>query len=88
MVVSIFDFFSIGLGPSSSHTIGPMRAAREFVLKLDRQKKIYDLSKIQVELYGSLAMTGEGHGTKRTLLLGLEGYSAKRFERCTKLGKV
>ncbi|WP_420420837.1 L-serine ammonia-lyase [Simkania sp.] len=82
MVVSIFDFFSIGIGPSSSHTVGPMRAARSFILALDRMGIIYEVQSIQVELFGSLAMTGEGHGTDRAVLLGLEGYAPEQVDPC------
>ncbi|MGA8029867.1 MAG: L-serine ammonia-lyase [Bryobacteraceae bacterium] len=68
MKTSIFDLFRIGIGPSSSHTIGPMRAARQFAAELDESA-----ARIQAELYGSLALTGEGHGTDRAVLLGLTG---------------
>lgn len=78
--MSIFDFFSIGIGPSSSHSVGPMRAAREFVLMLDRKGIIYKLKTLHVELFGSLALTGEGHGTDRAILLGLEGYAPEQVD--------
>lgn len=69
MTVSVFDLFSIGIGPSSSHTVGPMRAARRFVehLSLDA------VAQVRVELYGSLGATGAGHGTPGAVVLGLEG---------------
>ncbi|MCB1035306.1 MAG: L-serine ammonia-lyase, partial [Acidobacteria bacterium] len=73
MAVSVFDLFSIGIGPSSSHTVGPMRAARMFVERLRREGKLAAVTRLQVELYGSLALTGKGHGTDRAVLLGLEG---------------
>jgi len=67
-MVSLFQLFSIGIGPSSSHTVGPMRAANQFAMSLPE-----GIGKITVELYGSLAMTGIGHGTDKAILLGLEG---------------
>ncbi|GJM07487.1 MAG: L-serine dehydratase [marine bacterium B5-7] len=69
MAVSIFDLFSIGLGPSSSHSIGPMYAALDFV----QQRPLSQVKRIQVDLYGSLALTGKGHGTDKAVLLGLMG---------------
>ncbi len=71
--VSIFDVFSIGIGPSSSHTVGPMRAARRFLIGLKEKEFFEDIASIKVELYGSLAMTGKGHATDLAILLGLEG---------------
>lgn len=68
MKTSIFELFKIGIGPSSSHTVGPMRAAREFARSLKA-----DVKSIRAELYGSLALTGKGHGTDRAILLGLAG---------------
>ena len=73
MTLSVFDIFKIGIGPSSSHTMGPMRAAREFALGLKRDGLLGDTREIVVRLYGSLALTGAGHGTDRAILLGLEG---------------
>src|SRR5688572_21679285 len=73
MTLSVFDIFKIGIGPSSSHTMGPMRAAREFVLGLKQAGLLAQTQEIAVRLYGSLALTGEGHGTDRAVLLGLEG---------------
>lgn len=69
-MISVFDLFSIGIGPSSSHTVGPMRAARAFVSQIDCPDRIHHL---QVTVYGSLAFTGHGHGTDHAILLGLEG---------------
>src|SRR5580704_5441371 len=74
MVISIFDLFSIGIGPSSSHTVGPMKAAREFALSLQSRKLLAQTNKIKIELFGSLAFTGKGHGTDNAILLGLEGF--------------
>lgn len=72
MPVSIFDLFTIGIGPSSSHTVGPMRAARKFVANLD-SAQLASLRRIRVELFGSLAATGPGHGTPKAVVLGLVG---------------
>jgi L-serine dehydratase len=71
--LSVFDIFKVGIGPSSSHTVGPMRAAREFALDLERAGELSRVSEIIVRLYGSLALTGKGHATDRAILLGLEG---------------
>src|SRR5579862_9419597 len=73
MSLSVFDIFKVGIGPSSSHTMGPMRAAREFVLGLKRDALLGATQEIAVRLYGSLALTGIGHGTDRAILAGLEG---------------
>jgi L-serine dehydratase len=73
MTLSVFDIFKVGIGPSSSHTMGPMRAAREFVLGLKRDGLLPITDQIAVRLYGSLALTGAGHGTDRAILAGLEG---------------
>src|SRR5579871_6753649 len=73
MTLSVFDIFKVGIGPSSSHTMGPMRAAREFVLGLKREGLLAQTDAIAVRLYGSLALTGAGHGTDRAVLVGLEG---------------
>lgn len=73
MDLGTFDIFKVGVGPSSSHTMGPMRAAREFALGLQQANLLTQTHEIVVRLYGSLALTGEGHGTDRAILLGLEG---------------
>ncbi len=73
MSLSVFEIFKVGIGPSSSHTMGPMRAAREFVLGLKRDALLDATQQIAVRLYGSLALTGVGHGTDRAVLVGLEG---------------
>ena len=73
MAVSVFDLFTIGIGPSSSHTVGPMRAARQFVQGLQASGDLARVRGVRVHLYGSLAATGRGHGTHRALMLGLEG---------------
>jgi len=71
--LSVFDIFKVGIGPSSSHTMGPMRAAREFALGQRRDGLLAQTTEIAVRLYGSLAFTGVGHGTDRAVLAGLEG---------------
>src|SRR5580658_7780617 len=76
MNTSIFELFKIGIGPSSSHTVGPMRAARSFAAGLDGAA----LARIQIELYGSLGLTGRGHGTDRAVVLGLLGEEPDRVD--------
>ncbi|MGB3162429.1 MAG: serine dehydratase beta chain, partial [Chitinophagaceae bacterium] len=61
--ISVFDIFKIGVGPSSSHTLGPWRAAQRFVQTLQQKNQLYDVTEVKVLLYGSLAKTGKGHGT-------------------------
>jgi L-serine dehydratase len=73
MKTSLFDLFKIGIGPSSSHTVGPMRAAYRFVRQLSDRELLRSVARMRVELYGSLALTGHGHGTDRGLQLGLLG---------------
>lgn len=73
MAVSIFDLFKIGIGPSSSHTVGPMRAARLFTTRLKENGNLAATAKVEVSLYGSLALTGRGHGTDKAVMLGLSG---------------
>ncbi|NGX36995.1 MAG: L-serine dehydratase 1 [Chlamydiae bacterium] len=73
MSISLFQIFSIGIGPSSSHTMGPMRAALQFITDIENNGRLDEVANIRVELFGSLAMTGEGHGTDIAVLLGLEG---------------
>jgi len=70
MALSVFDMFSIGIGPSSSHTVGPMRAAYRF---LKRIKNLQEVDHLQIDLYGSLALTGKGHATDKAVILGLQG---------------
>ncbi|SCF38737.1 L-serine dehydratase [Micromonospora viridifaciens] len=72
-MISVFDLFSVGIGPSSSHTVGPMRAARTFVAGLKADGLLADTARVQAELFGSLGATGHGHGSDRAVLLGLEG---------------
>jgi len=70
---SLFELFKIGIGPSSSHTVGPMRAALRFVQELQASSSFTDTARVQIDLFGSLALTGIGHATDRAILLGLSG---------------
>jgi L-serine dehydratase len=75
MAVSTFDLYKIGIGPSSSHTVGPMRAAARFVEKwLVESGRLGDVARVRAEVFGSLALTGRGHGTDKAVLMGLEGH--------------
>ena len=77
MTISVFDLFSIGIGPSSSHTVGPMRAAARFAAEVDQCAQLGATADVRVDLYGSLAATGAGHGTMAAILLGLEGWQPR-----------
>ena len=72
-MISVFDMFSIGIGPSSSHTVGPMKAAYLFVKQLSENKQLNTVSRVKCELFGSLGQTGIGHGTGKAIILGLSG---------------
>jgi len=74
MAISVFDLFKIGIGPSSSHTVGPMRAARLFVLRLKHEGLLAKTARVTSQLYGSLGATGKGHGSDKAVLLGLAGH--------------
>jgi L-serine dehydratase len=74
MTISVFDLFSVGIGPSSSHTVGPMRAAQRFTAKLRANGTISRVNRVKAELFGSLGATGRGHGSPNAVLLGLEGH--------------
>ena len=74
MAVSVFDLFKIGIGPSSSHTVGPMRAARMFALRLEHDGLLGATARVRAQLYGSLGATGKGHGSDKAVLLGLAGH--------------
>ncbi|KAK6077095.1 l-serine dehydratase [Seiridium cupressi] len=96
-VISTFDLFSIGIGPSSSHTVGPMRAGNIFVTDLQEAGLLQQVEKIHISIYGSLALTGEGHMTPSALILGLESadvesvdtsYVPERFEQIKKNKKL
>ncbi|MFE1249351.1 L-serine ammonia-lyase [Streptomyces sp. NPDC058766] len=80
MAISVFDLFSIGIGPSSSHTVGPMRAAGLFVRRLRNEELLESVASVRAELYGSLGATGHGHGTPKAVLLGLEGDSPRTVD--------
>src|SRR5690606_35006671 len=81
MAVSCFDLFKIGIGPSSSHTVGPMRAAARFVEHwLDEAGHLEKVARVRAEVFGSLALTGRGHGTGKAVMLGLEGHWPDRVD--------
>ena len=80
MAISAFDLFKIGIGPSSSHTVGPMRAARMFVLALRERGLLEGTRRVRCELFGSLGATGRGHGTDKAIILGLEGEEPDRID--------
>ena len=73
MTVSAFDLYKVGIGPSSSHTVGPMRAANMFVTRLATDGLITRTARVRAEMFGSLGVTGHGHGTVKAVVLGLEG---------------
>ena len=80
MAVSTFDLFKIGIGPSSSHTVGPMRAANLFVAALRESGKLDAVRRVRCSLYGSLGATGKGHGSDKAVMLGLEGEEPDKVE--------
>ena len=81
MAVSTFDLYKIGIGPSSSHTVGPMRAAARFVERwLVEPGRLQDVARVRAEVFGSLALTGRGHGTDKAVLMGLEGHWPNRID--------
>ena len=88
MAVSVFDLFKIGIGPSSSHTVGPIRAARRFVERLGEAGALAQTARVEVHLYASLALTGKGHGTDQALLLGLEGETPEGIDVDTRAAHV
>jgi L-serine dehydratase len=71
--ISVFDIFKVGVGPSSSHTMGPWRAAQQFLVKCRELSYFGGIIDVRVDLYGSLAKTGKGHGTDMAVILGLAG---------------
>ena len=73
MPLSALDMFSIGIGPSSSHTVGPMRAANRFAAHLRESGRLHRTARIRAQLFGSLGATGIGHGSDKAVILGLEG---------------
>ncbi len=88
MSISIFDLFSIGIGPSSSHTVGPMRAAKAYVNQLAQRQLLPNVDHVIVDLYGSLALTGKGHGTDLAIINGLENQSPEGVDPSQVLPRV
>jgi L-serine dehydratase len=88
MAVSVFDLFSIGIGPSSSHTVGPMRAAGRFARHLADDGLLANVARVRIELYGSLGATGAGHGTPGAVVLGLEGCEPETVDPVVARGRV
>ena len=81
--ISVFDIFKIGVGPSSSHTLGPWRAGQAFVNTLRNKNLLSDLKHLQILLYGYLAKTGKGHGTDIAIQLGLAGFDPVAIDTST-----
>ncbi len=77
--ISVFDMFKVGIGPSSSHTLGPWRAAQQFISLLQNSNSFSSINEVKILLYGSLAKTGHGHGTDIAILLGLSGFDPVTF---------
>jgi L-serine dehydratase len=88
MAISVFDLFSIGIGPSSSHTVGPMRAARTFACGLADHGLLGSVTRVRAELFGSLGATGHGHGSDRAVILGLEGEEPETVDTATVAARV
>ncbi|MCP4286521.1 MAG: L-serine ammonia-lyase [Gammaproteobacteria bacterium] len=88
MSISVFDLFKIGIGPSSSHTVGPMRAAFAFATSLHDSRKLQDVYSIKMELFGSLGATGKGHGSDKAVLLGLSGEAPEQIDPTTVEAKL
>ncbi len=88
MAISVFDLFKIGIGPSSSHTVGPMRAALRFATGLAESGLLEQTTRIQAELYGSLGATGRGHGSDKAVLLGLQGEAPDQVDTTTVPAKL
>ena len=91
MSISIFDLLKVGIGPSSSHTVGPMRAAFEFATRLRESGLLQDVGSVKTELFGSLGATGKGHGSDKAVLLGLSGEEPERVDPDSvdaKIGKI
>ncbi|WP_111496220.1 L-serine ammonia-lyase [Marinobacter bohaiensis] len=80
MAISLFDMLKIGIGPSSSHTVGPMAAARRFARGLEKDGLLPDVARVHIQLFGSLGATGKGHGTGPAVLMGLEGHQPDRID--------
>ncbi|GAB3556810.1 L-serine dehydratase [Actinopolyspora lacussalsi] len=88
MAISVFDLFSVGIGPSSSHTVGPMRAAARFVARLRERDLLPRAARVRAELFGSLGATGHGHGSSKAVLLGLEGHLPESVDPIAVSGRV
>lgn len=88
MTISIFKLFSIGIGPSSSHTVGPMRAALTFINEALRQELLSQTIRVKIDLYGSLALTGKGHGTDLAVILGLSGETPEGIDPNSVTSKI
>ncbi|PLL43137.1 L-serine ammonia-lyase, partial [Klebsiella michiganensis] len=73
-MISVFDIFKISIGPSSSHTVGPMKAGKQFVDTLQEKGLLHKVTRLVVDVYGSLSLTGKGHHTDIAIILGLSGY--------------
>ena len=73
-MISVFDMFKVGIGPSSSHTVGPMKAGKQFIDDLIERNQFEQTAEIHVDVYGSLSMTGRGHSTDIAIIMGLAGY--------------
>src|SRR4051812_14729786 len=80
MNVSVFDLFKLGIGPSSSHTMGPMTAACRFLVRLKAEGLLDRVERMEVTLYASLALTGRGHATDRAVILGLAGFEPRTLD--------
>lgn len=78
--ISVFDMLKIGVGPSSSHTLGPWRAAERFLKELEAHTSFENINKIKVDLFGSLSLTGKGHATDLAVMLGLSGQDPEYIE--------
>ena len=87
-MISVFDIFSIGIGPSSSHTVGPMRAALSFARRLEAMDLLSRVTGVRVELYGSLGATGRGHGSDKAVVLGLLGETPEAVDPDAVDGKL
>jgi L-serine dehydratase len=88
VAISVFELFTIGIGPSSSHTVGPMRAARRFAIGLADDGLLESVTRVRTELFGSLGATGHGHGSDRAVILGLEGEAPETVDTATILDRV
>jgi L-serine dehydratase len=87
-VISVFDLFKVGIGPSSSHTVGPMRAARTFAAALKADGTLAHVTRVRAELFGSLGATGHGHGSDRAVILGLAGEDPETVDTATIADRV